>query len=123
TLTNAPGLIRAGIAGAPVTHWRNYDTIYTERYMGLPAENTKGYEESAPVAKAQALDSKLLLVHNIGDDNVHFQNTLQMSDALQKAGKQFETMIYPQKAHGVTGPVRKQMMEGMTEFFERNLKP
>ncbi|MBI3469820.1 MAG: S9 family peptidase, partial [Candidatus Solibacter usitatus] len=114
TLTNAPGLIRAGIAGAPVTHWRNYDTIYTERYMGLPAENTKGYEESAPVAKAQALDSKLLLVHNIGDDNVHFQNTLQMSDALQKAGKQFETMIYPQKAHGVTGPVRKQMMEGMT---------
>ena len=67
-------------------------------------------------------DAKLLIVHNFGDDNVHFQNTLQMSDALQRAGKQFEMMMYPQKAHGVTGAVRKQMLEGLTLFFEKNLK-
>ena len=121
-LRNAPDLFRAGIAGAPVTDWRNYDTIYTERYMGLPAENTDGYRRSSVVEKAGNLAAKLLIVHNFGDDNVHFQNTLQMSDALQRAGKQFEMMMYPQKAHGVTGPVRKQMLEGLTQFLEKNLK-
>jgi dipeptidyl-peptidase-4 len=121
-LCNAPGLFRAGIAGAPVTDWRNYDTIYTERYMGLPLENADGYRRGSVVAKAGDLTAKLLIVHNFGDDNVHFQNTLQMADALERAGKQFELMVYPQKAHGVTGPVRKQMLEGMTRFFETNLK-
>jgi dipeptidyl-peptidase-4 len=121
-LCNAPALFRAGIAGAPVTDWRNYDTIYTERYMGLPQDNADGYRRSSVVAKAADLTAKLLIVHNFGDDNVHFQNTLQMSDALERAGKHFELMMYPQKAHGVTGPVRKQMLEGLTEFFEKNLK-
>ncbi len=121
-LCNAPTLFRAGIAGAPVTDLRNYDTIYTERYMGLPSENADGYRRSSVVAKAGDLTAKLLLVHNFGDDNVHFQNTLQMADALQRAGKQFEMMVYPQKAHGVTGPVRKQMLEGLTQFLEKNLK-
>ena len=121
-LCNAPGLFRAGIAGAPVTDWRNYDTIYTERYMGLPQDNVEGYRRSSVVAKAADLTAKLLIVHNFGDDNVHFQNTLQMADALERAGKQFELMVYPQKAHGVTGPVRKQMLEGLTQFFEKNLK-
>ena len=121
-LCNAPGLFRAGIAGAPVTDWRNYDTIYTERYMGLPQDNPDGYRRSSVVEKAGDLAAKLLIVHNFGDDNVHFQNTLQMSDALERAGKQFELMVYPQKAHAVSGPVRKQMLEGLTQFFERNLK-
>ena len=121
-LCNAPTLFRAGIAGAPVTDLRNYDTIYTERYMGLPRENADGYRRSSVVEKAGNLTAKLLLVHNFGDDNVHFQNTLQMADALQRAGKQFEMMVYPQKAHGVTGPVRKQMLEGLTQFLEKNLK-
>jgi dipeptidyl-peptidase 4 len=121
-LCNAPSLFRAGIAGAPVTDWRNYDTIYTERYMGLPQDNPDGYRRSSVVAKAADLTAKLLIVHNFGDDNVHFQNTLQMTDALERAGKQFELMVYPQKAHGVTGPVRKQMLEGLTAFFEKNLK-
>jgi dipeptidyl-peptidase-4 len=120
-LCNAPGVFRAGIAGAPVTDWRNYDTIYTERYMGLPQENRDGYRRSSVVEKAGDLTAKLLLVHNFGDDNVHFQNTLQMADALEKAGKQFELMVYPQKTHGVSGPVRKQMLEGMTQFFEKHL--
>ena len=121
-LCNAPGLFRAGIAGAPLTDWRNYDTIYTERYMGLPQDNRDGYRRSSVVEKAGDLAAKLLIVHNFGDDNVHFQNTLQMSDALERAGKQFELMLYPQKAHAVSGPVRKQMLEGLTQFFERNLK-
>jgi dipeptidyl-peptidase-4 len=121
-LLNAPNLFRAGIAGAPVTDWRNYDTIYTERYMGLPQDNADGYRRSSVVAKAADLTAKLLIAHNFGDDNVHFQNTLQMADALERAGKQFELMVYPQKAHGVTGSVRKQMLEGMTRFFETNLK-
>jgi dipeptidyl-peptidase-4 len=122
TLCNAPSVFRAGIAGAPVTDWHNYDTIYTERYMGLPQDNADGYRRSSVVGKAADLTAKLLIVHNFGDDNVHFQNTLQMSDALERAGKHFELMVYPQKSHGVTGPVRKQMLEGLTQFFEKNLK-
>jgi dipeptidyl-peptidase-4 len=123
TLTHAPTLFRAGIAGAPVTHWRNYDSIYTERYMGLPAENAGAYERASPLMTAAGLSSRLLLIHNIEDDNVHFQNTVQMMDALERAGRPFELMLYPQKAHGVSGPVRKHLYETQLEFFERNLKP
>jgi dipeptidyl-peptidase-4 len=122
TLTRSPGLFRAGIAGAPVTHWRNYDTIYTERYMGLPGENADGYERASALTNAADLNAKLLLVHNLEDDNVHFQNTVQLMDALERAGKPFELMLYPQKAHAVTGPVRKHLYETMTEFLERNVK-
>jgi dipeptidyl-peptidase-4 len=121
-LLNAPETFRAGIAGAPVTDWRNYDTIYTERYMGLPQENEEGYKLSSPVHQASALKAKLMLAHNFEDDNVLFQHTLRMMDALQKAGKQFELLLYPQKSHAVTGAARKHMLEGMTSFFERNLK-
>jgi dipeptidyl-peptidase 4 len=121
-LTHAPGLFRAGIAGAPVTHWRNYDSIYTERYMGLPGENAAAYGSTSPLEKAAELRAKLLLIHNLEDDNVHFQNTLQMMDALQRAGKLFDLMVYPQKAHGVSGEVRKHLYETMTQFFEKNVK-
>ncbi len=122
TLTHAPGLFRAGIAGAPVTHWRNYDTIYTERYMGLPSENAAAYERASPLTNAAQLSGKLLIVHNLEDDNVHFQNTVQMMDALERAGKHFELMLYPQKAHGVTGPLKKHLYETLTDFFEKNLQ-
>lgn len=122
SLANAPGLFRAGIAGAPVTDWRNYDTIYTERYMGLPANNPEGYRRSAPVGKAENITAHLLLVHNYQDDNVHFQNTMQMANALERAGRRFEMAVYPQKAHGVTGGVRRQMLKTLTSFFERTLK-
>jgi len=122
SLLHAPEVFKAGIAGAPVTDWHNYDTIYTERYMGLPGENKAGYEKSSNVLAADKLQGKLLLIHNFEDDNVLFQNSLQMSNALQKAGKQFNFMLFPQKSHGVSGPVRKTMYEGMTEFFDKNLK-
>ncbi len=68
------------------------------------------------------MNAKLLLIHNLEDDNVHFQNTVQVMDALERAGKPFEVMLYPQKAHGVTGPVRKHLYQTMTEFFEKNVK-
>ena len=123
TITHAPGLIKAAIAGAPVTNWRNYDSIYTERYMGLPDDDEKGYTRSAPVRSADGLgDTKLLMIHNVEDDNVHFQNSIQMAEALEKAGKQFFMLVYPQKTHNVTGPEYKQLLEAETKFFEENLK-
>jgi dipeptidyl-peptidase-4 len=118
SLTNAPGLFKAGAAGAPVTTWRNYDSIYTERYMGLPSENEKGYISSSPVTHAGDLTAKLLILHNVEDDNVHFQNTMQMAEALETADKQFRMVIYPQKAHGVSGPLRRHLNETMADFFD-----
>lgn len=122
SLLNAPDLFAAGIAGAPVTDWRNYDTIYTERYMGLPSENADNYRRSSPVHSAANLKARLLLIHNFEDDNVLFQNTLQMAAALERAGKQFSMLIYPQKAHGVTGPLRTHLNQTMLSFFEETLK-
>ena len=122
TLTHAPGLFRAGIAGAPVTHWRNYDSIYTERYMGLPEENAAGYESASALTHAADLKDKLLLIHNLEDDNVHFQNTVQFMDALERADQPFELMLYPQKSHGVSGALQKHLYETMVEFFEKNVK-
>jgi dipeptidyl-peptidase-4 len=121
-LFNAPDVFRAGFAGAPVTDWRNYDTIYTERYMGLPGENREAYEKTALTERAASLKGKLLLVHNFEDDNVLFQNSLQMTNALQLADKQFEFMLYPQKSHGVTGKLSNQMNRLTVEFFDRSLK-
>jgi len=120
-LANAPGVFKAGIAGAPVTDWRNYDTIYTERYMGLPEENPEGYKRSSPQTNAGEIKARLLILHNIEDDNVHFQNSLQMSNALEREGKQFQMVIYPQKSHGVTGPLQKQMQQTMLDFFDKAL--
>lgn len=90
--------------------------------MGLPSENADGYGRTSPLNRAGALASKLMLIHNIEDDNVHFQNSVQMADALERAGKQFQMLVYPGKSHAVTGPVRKQLLESITTFFEENLK-
>ncbi len=121
-MLNAADVFHAGIAGAPVTNFANYDSIYTERYMGLPADDADGYALTDLTKSASRLKGKLMLVHNIDDDNVLFQNTMQMMNALQSAGKQFEFMLYPQKSHGVGGPARRQMTEAMVAFFERELK-
>lgn len=121
-LLNAPDVFRCGISGAPVTSWMNYDTIYTERYMGLPNESAEAYKNTALPPKAGNLKAKLMLVHNYEDDNVLFQNSLQMTNALQNAGKVFEYMLYSQKTHGVAGKAAEQMNASMLDFFERNLK-
>jgi len=91
-----------GVSGAPVTCWTLYDAIYTERYMGLPAENTAGYDSASVLSYVDRLKGDLLIVHGACDDNVHLQNTMKLTGALQKAGKQFDLMIYPGKNHGVS---------------------
>ena len=121
-LLNAPEIFHCGIAGAPVTNFINYDTIYTERYMGLPLEDSDGYARTDLSARAGNLKGRLMIAHNLDDDNVLFQNSMQMIHALENAGKQFEVRLYPQKTHGVTGDVARQMDAGFVEFFERNLK-
>lgn len=93
----------AGIAGAPVTDWANYDTIYTERFMSTPQLNADGYRAGSVVAAAGKLHGRLLLLHGMKDDNVHPANSLQLADALQQAGKQFELMVYPRYRHGIHG--------------------
>jgi dipeptidyl-peptidase-4 len=120
-LLNAPDLFHAGFAGAPVTNWLNYDSIYTERYMGLPGENTAGYSASALPPKAGNLKGRLMIAHNLEDDNVLFQNTLQMIAALESSGKLFELAVYPQKTHSVRGADARQMDAAMLDFFERSL--
>ncbi len=120
SLLHAPDVFACGVAGAPVTDWRHYDTIYTERYMGLPSENAKGYESSSLVAAAAQLKGRLLIAHNIEDDNVLFQNTVRLADALERAGKQFEMMVYPNKSHGLSAG-RHHFERLLLEFFERNL--
>jgi dipeptidyl-peptidase-4 len=94
---------KVGVAVAPVTSWLLYDSIYTERYMGMPGENQEGYRRSSPVNNVATLSGHLLVVHGTGDDNVHFQNTEQFVNSLINAGKQFGLMIYPGKTHGISG--------------------
>jgi dipeptidyl-peptidase-4 len=114
---------RAGVAVAPVTNQTNYDSIYTERYMGLLKEDPTGYAESDVTKSAANLHGALLMAHGTGDDNVHFQNSVQMIDALIKAGKQFRLMIYPNKTHSIAGSdARTHLFHMIEEHFERELK-
>ena len=114
---------RAGVAVAPVTDQINYDSIYTERYMGLLKEDAAGYAESDVTKAAANLHGALLLAHGTGDDNVHFQNSVQMIDALIKAGKQFRLMIYPNKTHSISGSdARDHLFHMIEDHFERELK-
>ncbi|HET9212046.1 MAG TPA: DPP IV N-terminal domain-containing protein [Thermoanaerobaculia bacterium] len=116
-----PGVWKAAIAGAPVTDWRLYDTIWTERYFGTPQENPKGYKDS-PITYAANLKDHLLIVHGLADDNVHPQNTIQMSDAFIKAGLPFEQGIYPGQKHGFRPVYSRHFYERAAEFFERQLQ-
>ncbi len=121
-MLHAPEVFKVGVAVAPVTDWRDYDTIYTERYMGLPQENEAAYRSSSPVHFAANLRGKLLLVHGASDDNVHMQNSLQLAQELIKAGKQFDLLLYPQKTHSISGPVaRRHLFTAITEYFKKNL--
>jgi dipeptidyl-peptidase-4 len=117
-------LFKGGVAVAPVTDWRNYDSIYTERYMGLPNDNAEGYRKSSPVNFAANLHGNLLEVHGTSDDNVHMQNTIQMVNAFINSGKQFQLMVYPGKTHGIAGMAARTHLFHMIEsHFEEILAP
>src|SRR6266550_2899866 len=116
------GVFAAALAVAPVTDWRFYDTIYTERYMRTPQENPQGYSDGAPLAYADRLKGKFLLVHGTGDDNVHFQNSVRLVQALEAADKQFDFRIYPNKTHSITGGNTRENLFGLfTRWLEANL--
>jgi dipeptidyl-peptidase-4 len=108
---------KVGIAGAGVSDWRFYDSIYTERYMGTPSENPDGYKASSAVAAAANLSGKLLLVHGTMDDNVHLQNTVALIDALERAGKDYQLQLYPRQRHGVGDPALSKHLRAVTTRF------
>jgi dipeptidyl-peptidase-4 len=113
---------KMAIAVAPVTNWRYYDSIYTERYMRTPQENAAGYDDNSPINHVEKLKGKYLLVHGSADDNVHYQNTMEMTTALVNANKQFDLFIYPNKNHGIYGGyTRLHLFTKMTNFIKENL--
>jgi len=116
-------MFKAGISVAPVSDWHDYDSTYTERYLGLPKDNSKGYDESSTTKVAGKLHGVLLLVHGTSDDNVHFQNSVQMIQSLIDAAKQFRFMTYPGKTHGIGGSAdRDHLFHMIEDHFERELK-
>jgi dipeptidyl-peptidase-4 len=121
-MTKAAGVFKMGIAVAPVTNWRFYDTIYTERYLQTPQLNAGGYDNNSPSTYAANLSGNFLLIHGTGDDNVHFQNSIVLEDALINAGKQFRSFYYPDKHHGMQGgKTQFHLYTMMTDYILENL--
>ena len=121
-ITKGADVFSLAIAVAPVTNWRYYDNIYTERYMQTPQENASGYDENSPINHVDKLKGHYLLVHGSADDNVHVQNTMEMISALVNANKQFDLFIYPDKNHGIYGGnTRYHLYKKMTDFILENL--
>lgn len=121
-LTKGAGVFKLGIAVSPVTNWRFYDTIYTERFLQTPQLNPDGYDLNSPLTYAEKLDGHFLLIHGTGDDNVHVQNSIVLQDALVNAGKHFESFFYPDKHHGIQGAeTRLHLYNMMLSFIEKNL--
>ncbi len=115
-------VFKMAIAVAPVTNWRFYDSIYTERYMQTPQENASGYDTNSPINFADKLKGNFLLIHGTADDNVHFQNSMQFIEALVQANKQFDWAVYPDKNHGIYGgKTRIQLFNKMTNFIKEKL--
>lgn len=115
-------VFKSAIAVAPVTNWKWYDTVYTERYMRTTADNEKGYAENSPVYFADKLKGNLLLIHGMADDNVHFQHTAELVNALIKANKQFDTYFYPNRNHGIYGDnATLHLYTKMTNFLYEKL--
>lgn len=122
-LTKGEGIFDAGIAVAPVTNWKYYDNIYTERFMRTPQENKEGYEQNSPLNFADQLQGNLLLVHGSADDNVHLQNTMEFAERLVQANKQFDMHIYTNRNHSIYGGnTRYHLYNMMTDFLNEHLK-
>ncbi|MFA6199760.1 MAG: alpha/beta fold hydrolase [Bacteroidales bacterium] len=121
-ITKGADYFKSAIAVAPVTNWRYYDNIYTERFMRTPQENADGYDMNSPINHVEKLKGNYLLIQGTGDDNVHFQNSMDITDALIKANKQFEQFFYPNKNHGIYGGnTRFHLYTLMTDFIKRKL--
>ncbi|MCH8330862.1 MAG: S9 family peptidase, partial [Bacteroidetes bacterium] len=121
-ITKGADVFKLAVAVAPVTHWKFYDTIYTERFMRTEQENEQGYEDSAPINFVDLLKGKYLIIHGTADDNVHFQNTVEMVDALTNANKQFDLFFYPNRKHGIGGgTTRLHIYTKITDFVLNNL--
>jgi len=120
-----PDLYRTGMSVAPVTNQRLYNSIYQERYMGLPEDNVEGYEKGSPVTFAHQLKGNLLLVHGTGDDNVHYQNTEMLINELIKHNKSFTMMSYPNRSHGIREGKNTSLhlFELLTQYLKKNLPP
>lgn len=121
-LERAPGLYRAGVAGAPVVDWRDYDTFYTERYLGLPAPESLAYARSSGLTDAAKLSRPLLVVHGTADDNVYYFHTLKLADALNRANRPWEMLPLPGETHSPINPEQVRQIYGrLSEFFRREL--
>lgn len=121
-ILRAPDVFKSAVSVAPVTNWRYYDNVYTERYMRTPQENATGYDDNAPEKLAGNLKGKLLLIHGTGDDNVHFQNSVSLVNELIKANKKFDSEYYPNRAHGISGGnTRYHLFTRITDFILKNL--
>jgi dipeptidyl-peptidase-4 len=121
-ITKGADIFKMAIAVAPVTNWRYYDNIYTERFMRTPQENENGYDLNSPINYVQQMKGKYLLIHGSADDNVHYQNALEMVNALVKANKQFDMFIYPNRNHGIYGGnTRNHLFQMMLDYIVQNL--
>ena len=121
-MTVGADYFKTGVAVAPVTTWRYYDSIYTERYLKTPQLNPSGYDDNSPITHAKKLKGNFLLIHGTGDDNVHYQNSIDFINALVKANKQFQSFNYPNRNHGIYGGnTRLHLYKMMTNFIEKNL--
>ncbi len=121
-ITKGADVFKMAIAVAPVTNWRNYDNIYTERFMRTPEENPDGYDANSPVNFVNLFKGKFLLIHGSADDNVHYQNSMELVNAMVKADKQFDLFIYPNRNHGIYGGnTRNHLFSMMLNFIEKNL--
>jgi len=121
-MTHTPR-IRAGVAVAPVTDWRNYDSIYTERYLGLPSVDNSIYTADAPLTHAAALQGSLLIAQGTGDDNVHLANTIQFLEPLINAGIPYDLQLFPRKTHSIAGAeARDELYNRILSHFETYLK-
>ena len=122
SMSEGSGAFKAGVAIAAPTDWRFYDSVYTERFMRTPKENGEGYDAGSPIKQAAKLQGKLLLIHGTADDNVHFQNCAEYSEALIQANKQFDMQVYTNRNHGISGGnTRNHLMNRVADFFIENL--
>lgn len=121
-LAKRPDLFKAGVAGAPVTSWDGYDTHYTERYMGMPAENLDGYTESSVMSYVSEIEGNLLLVHGLVDENVHFRHTARLINSLNEAGKSYDLLVFPEERHMPRRLEDRAYMERrILEFIQNNV--